>query len=149
MQWITVSNGHRLTVTMDTENLIKSLNSRIADFQKEIEDGSAEDNEYERCEVYGDPESDFLTPEECIADLEDMKDTITKLAADTEGATIWPMVSLKKNGTFKRNVKPIIQQEKFGPYWEDSYGWNVELLRIEAITDTEAEIILTDIVQHY
>lgn len=149
MKWTTVSNGHKLTITMDTENLIKSLNSRIADFQKEIEDGSTEDNEYERCKVYGDPENDFFTPEECITDLDGMKDAITKLAADTEGATVWPMVVLKKNGTFKRSVKPTIQQEKFGPYWEDSYGWNVEILRIEPITDTEAEIILTDVVKHY
>lgn len=147
MKWETVSNGHRLTITMDTENLVKCIDERIKKFQSI--DPDDDDERWERGRVYGDPEDDFLTPAECIADLEDMKDTINKMAADSEGTSLWPMVSLKKNGTFKRSVKPMLQQESFGPYWEDSYGWNVEVLRIEPINDVEAEIVLTDIVTHY
>lgn len=156
MKWTTVSNGHTLTVTMDTEALIKDLDAKIAEFQneiKEIEAGAEqetiEEYAYSRQRVYGNCEDDYVEPSECITDLEDMKDCIQKLAADGDGSTVWPTIALKKNGTFKKTCKPIIREECFGPYWEDSYGWNVEVLRIEPISDTEAEIVLTHIVQHY
>lgn len=154
MQWQKVNNGHTLTIKMDTDALIRHLDERIQDFQdeqKEIDAGSADitDNQWERGVVYGNTEDDFFDISECITDLEDMKDTILKLAADEEGSSIWPTVCLKKNGTFKRNAKAIIKEEKFGPYWEDSYGWNVEVLRMEPASDTEINIVLTDVVMHY
>lgn len=154
MKWTKVNNGHELTVVMDEENLLQQLDEKISDFKneiKEIEAGSADekDSEWERGVVYGNCEEDFMDISECITDLEDMKDCITKLAADTEGLTLWPTIVLKKNGTFKRSAKRIIREEKFGSYWEDSYGWYTEVLRIEPISDTEAEIVLSHIVCHY
>lgn len=155
MEWTKVSNGHTLTIKMDTETLINKLDKRILEFKREMLDIAADkvgDDDgrcYERSAVYGNAEYDFVEPSECIKDLEEMKNTINNLATGEEIDSLWSNIALKKNGTFKRNCKLIIREECFGYYWEDSYGWNTEVLRVEPDTDTVVNIVLTNIVIHY
>lgn len=152
MKWTKGNGKNALTINMDMDVLVAEIDRQIAHFQdviKKIEKGEEDEDRYERGRLYGDPENDFLEPDRCIKDLEETKKRIMEMAEDVEGNTIWPMAVFKKNGTFKRTVKPIIYMQEFGSYWEDSYGWNVQVLRLEPMDDMNAEIVLRDIVEHY
>lgn len=57
-----------------------------------------------------------------------------------EDDVLWNNVEYKKNGTFKRTVKPILWEAVNGYYNMESYGWRTECLRIEADDDTTAYV---------
>lgn len=160
------SNGYELEIIIDEESLFAILDKNIAtyedlrqkhsDYEKERVD--AEENgdesyddwrwEYDVSSVYGDPESDWCTPEEIIKDLNEFKRIITNLV-NGDGSELWAKAALKKNGTFKKNCKPIFKEAINGTYWEDSYGWNAQVLRLEPFNDTRAYLKLDNIVLHY
>ena len=136
-----LSNGHVLTIEIDEVNLLaeidkdiqemEDLKKKYADYEKERVEAeeSGDENyddwrwEYPMDKVYGDRDSDFCTPDEIIADREDFKKDINRLAAG-DGTELWILTQLKKNGTFKKTSKPTIREAINGSYWEDSYGWN-------------------------
>lgn len=160
------SNGYTLTIEVNEEQLFAKLDKDIkemedlkkkhAEYEKERLEAEANGDknyddwrwEYDMSSVYGDPESDWCTPDEIIEDRNDFKETIKKLIADS-GDTLWSMATFKKNGTFKKNAKPMIRKAINGSYWEDSYGWNTLVLRLVPITDTLACVEFDTIVLHY
>ena len=150
------SNGYTLTIEIDDEKLKQELDLDIAEMEQiKDEHGSDIDLineevkwEYSMCEVDGDCEHDFCSPDEIIADRNNFIETIKKLIADN-GSELWDMIQLKKNGTFKKNCKPIIRRAINGCYWEDSYGWNTLVLRLVPITDTLARVELDTIIIHW
>jgi hypothetical protein len=103
--------------------------------------------EYAMQKVHGDID-EFCTPDEIIMDRNNFKEAIEKIIADN-GSTLWGMVQLKKNGTFKKTSKPTIRTAINGSYWEDSYGWNTLVLRIVPHSDTVCHVELDHIVEHY
>lgn len=160
------SNGYTLEIIIDDAALLAMLDDDIKKYQElqakykalEEERVDAEENnspdyddwrwEYDMGSVYGDPESDFCTPEAIIEDLEKFKKVITD-AVNGDGSELWALVALKKNGTFKKNCKPMLKEAINGTYWEDSYGWNTQVLRLEPSDDTHVYMKLDTIVLHY
>lgn len=168
------SNGYTLTIEVDKTGLLAEIDEdikRMEDLKKEIakkgesvvaaEQGDNPDEymegseymadykyEYDMQSVYGDPESDWCTPDEIIQDREDFKNIVNRLATG-DGEELWNMIQFKKNGTFKKNSKPMIKEAINGSYWEDSYGWNTLVLRLVPVTDTLARVELDTIVLHY
>lgn len=155
------SNGFTLEIQIDDEKLLTKIDEDIqemeelkqklanGEYQKEDDD---EDTcwhwDYDMGSVYGDPESDFCTPDSVIKNREDFKTEIKRLAAG-DGEELWKMAQLKKNGTFKKNCKPMLKEAINGSYWEDSYGWNTLVMRLEPVSDTLACVKLSHIVLHY
>lgn len=150
------SNGYILTIEINEEKLFQKLDLEIAKMEQvKTEHGSDLDTideeakwEYNMYKVNGDCKSDFCSPDEIIADLNEFHETIEKLIVDN-GTTLWDMVELKKNGTFKKNCKPQIRQAINGCYWEDSYGWNTLVLRLVPATDTLARVEFDTITVHW
>lgn len=169
-----ISNGYTLEIEINEARLLTEIDEYINEMQelkKEITD-KGEDTvvaehgddpdayskgseymadyryEYGMQKVYGDPESDFCTPDEIIADLNSFKDDIKRLA-EGDGEELWRIATLKKNGTFKKTAKPTIREAINGHYWEDSYGWNTLVLRLEPHDDTHMYLELDTIVLHY
>lgn len=160
------NNGYTLEIIIDDEALLKMLDDDIQKYQElqakykalEEERVDAEENgtddyddwrwEYDMSSVYGDPESDFCTPEQIIKDLEEFKKVITD-AVNSDGSKLFDMIPLKKNGTFKKNTKPMLKEAINGTYWEDSYGWNTQVLRLEPWDDTHVHMKLDTIVLHW
>lgn len=160
------SNGFTLEIEVDEEGLLKEIDEEIqqmeeldkkyAEYEKErIEAEEKNDQnyddwryEYPMDRVYGDWEGDYCTPSEILSCLNDFKEAIKKLVVDN-GETLWGMVTFKKNGTFKKNTKPMIKEAINGSYWEDSYGWNTLVLRLVPVSDTLARVELDTIVLHY
>lgn len=160
------SNGYTLTIEVDDEKLLEridrdikemeELKKKYADYEKErveAEENGVEDYddwrwEYNMSSVYGDPESDWCTPDEIIKNREEFKAIITRLA-NGDGTELWNMATFKKNGTFKKNAKPMIKEAINGSYWEDSYGWNTLVMRLVPVDDTHACVELDTIVLHY
>ena len=161
-----ISNGHTLNIIINEDELFQSLDEDIKKYEDlkqkcaeyEKERVEAEENndenyydyryEYDMQSVYGDPESDFCTPDEIIADLNGFKNDIKRLA-EGDGEELWRIATLKKNGTFKKTVKPTIREAIKGNYCEDSYGWNTLVLRLEPRDDTHMYLELDTIVLHY
>ena len=160
------SNGHILNITINEEELFQSLDEDIKKYEDlkqkcakyEKERAEAEENndedyydyryEYDMQSVYGDPESDFCTPDEIISDLNGFKNDIKRII-EGDGEELWKIVSLKKNGTFKKTAKPTIREAINGSYWDDSYGWNTQVLRLVPYDDTRVYLELDTIVLHY
>ena len=168
------SNGHILEIHIDENALYKKLDEDI----KEMEDLKAEvaaaggeeayanehnedPDEYDAesrfmaeykydyaMQKVGGDVNEFCTPDEIIADRNEFKESIAKIIADN-GSTLWGMVQLKKNGTFKKTSKPTIRTAINGSYWEDSYGWYTLVLRIVPHSDTVCHVELDHIVEHY
>lgn len=160
-----LSNGYTLSIIIDDEKLLGMIDKEIKKYQDlqakykayEEERIVAEENgedyddwrwEYDMSSVYGDPESDWCTPDEILKDLEGFKQVIID-AVNSDGSKLWDMVALKKNGTFKKNCKPMLKEAINGTYWEDSYGWNAQVLRLEPSDDTHVYMQLDKIVLHY
>ncbi len=160
-----LSNGYTLTIRINEDALLKELDEEIKKYQDlqakykayEEERIAAEENgeeyddwrwEYDMSSVYGDPECDWCTPDEILKDLEEFKQVIIN-AVNSDGSKLWDMVELKKNGTFKKNCKPTLKKAINGSYWEDSYGWNARVLRLEPWNDTRVDMKLDKIVLHY
>ena len=172
-EFTNTSNGHVLTIKLDSSSLIAELDEdikRMEDLKKEIaekgeeivavEKGDDPDEymggyeymadyryDYDMQEVYGDYERDFCTPDEIITDRNNFKETIKKIIADN-GSTLWGIVQLKKDGTFRKTSKPTIRTAINGRYLEDSYGWNTLVLRIVPHSDTVCHVELDHIVIH-
>ena len=160
------SNGHILNITINEEELFQSLDEDIKKYEEvkqkfeeyEKERVEAKENndeyyndyrwEYDMQSVYGDPESDFCTPDEIISDLNGFKNDIKRIV-EGDGEELWKIVSLKKNGTFKKTAKPIIREAINVCYWDDSYRWNTQVLRLEPRDDTHLYLELDTIVLHY
>lgn len=161
-----LSNGHVLAIEIDEASLLaeidkdikemEDLKKKYADYEKErieTEEKGDEDYddwrwEYDMSSVYGDPESDWCTPDEIIANREEFKNIINRLAVGN-GEELWNLAQLKKNGTFKKTSKPMIKEAINGSYWEDSYGWNTLVMRLVPINDILARVELDTIVLHY
>ena len=161
-----ISNGHTLNIIINEDELFQSLDEDIKKYQDlkkkyvkyEKERAEAEENndedyydyryEYDMQSVYGDPESDFCTPDEIISDLNGFKNDIKRII-EGDGEELWKIVSLKKNGTFKKTAKPTIREAINGCYWDDSYGWNTQVLRLVPYDDTRVYLELDTIVLHY
>ena len=160
------SNGHTLNIIINEDELFQSLDEDIKKYEDlkkkyakyEKERVEAKENndeyyndyrwEYDMQSVYGDPESDFCTPDEIIEDLNGFKDDIKRII-EGNGDELWKIVSLKKNGTFKKTAKPTIREAINGCYWDDSYGWNTQVLRLVPYDDTRVYLELDTIVLHY
>lgn len=152
-QFTKESNGYTLVIEIDKDELIRKLELDIAEMEQiKQEHGENIDEEikweYDMCQVYGDCEDDFCTPDEIIANRNEFIAIVERLA-NSDGAELWNMVQLKKNGTFKKNSKPMLKEAINGSYWEDSYGWNTLVMRLEPVTDTLARVKLDHIVLHY
>ena len=161
-----ISNGHTLNIIINEDELFQSLDEDIKKYEDlkkkyakyEKERAEAEENndedyydyryEYDMQSVYGDPESDFCTPDEIISDLNGFKNDIKRII-EGDGEELWKIVSLKKNGTFKKTAKPTIREAINGCYWDDSYGWNTQVLRLVPYDDTRVYLELDTIVLHY
>lgn len=165
-QFQKISNGHTLNIIINEDELFQSLDEDIKKYEDlkkkyakyEKERAEAEENndedyydyryEYDMQSVYGDPESDFCTPDEIISDLNGFKNDIKRII-EGDGEELWKIVSLKKNGTFKKTAKPTIREAINGCYWDDSYGWNTQVLRLVPYDDTRVYLELDTIVLHY
>lgn len=165
-QFQKISNGHTLNIIINEDELFQSLDEDIKKYEDlkqecakyEKERAEAEENndedyydyryEYDMQSVYGDPESDFCTPDEIISDLNGFKNDIKRIV-EGDGEELWRIVSLKKNGTFKKTAKPTIREAINGCYWDDSYGWNTQVLRLVPYDDTRVYLELDTIVLHY
>lgn len=55
----------------------------------------------------------------------------------------------KKNGTFKKNQTTEIYMCDNSQYWEDSYGYNVNVLRFKCIDDNTLELQYFNTVKGY
>ena len=160
------SNGHTLNIIINEDELFQSLDEDIkkyedlkqkcAEYEKERVEAKENNDEYyndyrweyDMQSVYGDPESDFCTPDEIISDLNGFKNDIKRII-EGDGEELWKIVSLKKNGTFKKTAKPTIREAINGCYWDDSYGWNTQVLRLVPYDDTRVYLELDTIVLHY
>lgn len=153
------SNGYTLSIRINEEELFNRLDEEIAKYEdlkkkydklEQEREGSDDDYrwEYDMQSVYGDPESDWCTPDEIIEDLNKFKSIITN-AVNGDGSDLWNKVDLKKNGTFKKNSKPTLKEAINGTYWEDSYGWRTQVLRLEPWDDTNVNMTLDRITLHY
>lgn len=143
------SNGHELTIAINEEELLERLDRLAEEAKKDFGESNASDSDeyiYEYKKVGGD-EMEFCTLAEVEHSIDHAKKTIADVVAYPN--MLWERMPLKKNGTFKRSTKPQLWQSDFGPYWEDSYGWNCYAIRIEASTDTEASVVMTNVVEHY
>ena len=165
-QFQKISNGHTLNIIINEDELFQSLDEDIKKYEDlkkkyvkyekeraEEEENNDEDYydyryEYDMQSVYGDPESDFCTPDEIISDLNGFKNDIKRII-EGDGEELWKIVSLKKNGTFKKTAKPTIREAINGCYWDDSYGWNTQVLRLVPYDDTRVYLELDTIVLHY
>ena len=165
-QFQKISNGHTLNIIINEDELFQSLDEDIKKYEDlkkkcagyEKERVEAKENndkyyddyrwEYDMQSVYGDPESDFCTPDEIISDLNGFKNDIKRII-EGDGEELWKIVSLKKNGTFKKTAKPTIREAINGCYWDDSYGWNTQVLRLVPYDDTRVYLELDTIVLHY
>ena len=161
-----ISNGHTLNIIINEDELFQSLDEDIkkyedlkqkcAEYEKEYVEAKENNDEYyddyrweyDMQSVYGDPESDFCTPDEIISDLNGFKNDIKRII-EGDGEELWKIVSLKKNGTFKKTAKPTIREAINGCYWDDSYGWNTQVLRLVPYDDTRVYLELDTIVLHY
>ena len=147
------SNGHTLKIVVDGISLLSEIDDKIKEFEdikKEFGGDNVPDDEdakWEMQSVYGDLD-EYCTPNQILDDLNDFKNLINSLI-ESDGSELWKNVSLKKNGTFKKNCKPILKEAIFGSYWEDSYGWNTLVLRLEPRDDTTVNMLLDTIVLHY
>lgn len=153
------SNGYTLSIRINEEELFNRLDEEIAKYEdlkkkydklEQEREGSDDDYrwEYDMQSVYGDPESDWCTPDEIIEDLNKFKSIITNVV-NGDGSDLWNKVDLKKNGTFKKNSKPTLKEAINGTYWEDSYGWRTQVLRLEPWDDTNVNMTLDRITLHY
>ena len=161
-----VSNGYTLEIEVDEAGLLAEIDKDIQDMQElkkkhaeyEKERIEAEENgddnyddwrwEYDMSRVYGDPESDWCTPDEIIKNREEFKAIIKRLA-EGDGTELWDLAQFKKNGTFKKTSKPMLIEAINGTYWEDSYGWNTLVMRLVPIDDSLASVEIEKIVIHY
>lgn len=141
-----LSNGYVLTLTIDTEYLVSAIDEKIEDVRNNTnEQGRAK----YMTEVHGNSE-ELAYADVVVRDLEEIKSKVigfTKLEDNLR--SLIDKMPLKKNGTFKRSVKPTLAEQNYGEYWEDSYGWNILTIRIEADSDTEATVRASYIVEHY
>lgn len=167
-QFTKINNGHALILVIDKDSIFADLDELIKacdDAKKDIEEGlkdgtiTEEDisnvlseydlptdklyEDYERCSIKSAEDVDKIR--QCYVEA---KNTVEQYIKDN-AALLWDKVSYKKNGTFKKTVKPIIFEHDYGHYWEDSYGWNTMVIRLEPVSDTELELTITDVVEHY
>lgn len=139
MQFFQESNGHTLTITVDTESLLAKIDALRVD-----EDYM----EYAVNRVSGScGDDDNVSQETIMRDLDEFAERINYYTEN--GDELFEKMAYKKNGTFNRTNKPWLKSAVNGSYWEDHYGWNTKVLRVEARTDTEAEVVLTDVIIHY
>lgn len=161
-----ISNGFTLNIIINEDELFKSLDEDIkkyedlkakyAEYEKKRVDAEESNDEnyddyrweYDMQSVYGDPETDWCTPDAIINDLNGFKNDIKRII-EGDGEELWNLVSLKKNGTFKKTAKPTIREAINGTYWMENYGWNTQVLRLEPYDDTHIHLELSNIVLHY
>lgn len=137
------NNGYTLTIQVNEEELLKRIQEcRDPKYEYYSEDGD-QDYNMNRVNSY----EEYCSKEEILADLDEFEANINYYIQ--HGNELFDFMRLKKNGTFTKNAKPILKEAINGAYWEDSYGWNTMVLRIEPINDTLAELVLTEIVIHY
>lgn len=138
MQFFKESNGRQLTITVNVENLLQKIDELRTD-----EDYM----EYACDRVGGNCETDKVGPESIMNDLDEFAKLISYYGEN--GNELFDKVAYKKNGTFSLRTKHVLKQAVNGSYWEDHYGWNTKVLRIEPVDDTHAEVVLANIIVHY
>lgn len=162
MEFKKINNGHAMVLVVDENHLytrldeyVKSCDDLIAEVEKDPEldiRESLDDHGLPTCvigEDYGeDREYDMDYIKELRQQYESAKEKIRK-GMENDAAIFWDMMSYKKNGTFKKTVKPMVFEHSYGDYWEDSYGWNTMVIRFEAKSDTKIELKLYHTVIHY
>jgi len=140
------SNGFILKITVDREALMKKLDEIIKDTKQDIHDDCEDGTLSYYTEVNGDYDK-YVSMDTVINDLDKFRAAIDR--CDSNPEYLFSLMTLKKNGTFKKNVKPTIESQDYGPYWDDSYGWHIHVLRIEPMSDTDAIVTFNTIVEHY
>ena len=140
-----ISNGHVLKLSIDADELIMAINNQI----KNVRDNTDENGIAEYLTTVQGRSDDAVLAEDVIKDLEKMKLTVQHYAEEENHFALIDKMPLKKNGTFKRTQKPVLAEAEYGEYWDDSYGWYVMVIRIEATSDTEAEVRADFIIEHY
>lgn len=148
-------NGHKLTITVPdyTINYVNMLLSDALAY-KEKYGGNTRfteevDDEEDYGEILGDKVNnpdEYCTVDEVIESLENCKQILDDLDSGKDDI-LWDNVVYKKNGTFKRTVKPILWEAVNGYYSIESYGWRTECLRIEAEDDTTACVCMATITE--
>ena len=149
------NNGYDLKIVLDEEKLLEYVDEQLEIYQgligKELDSSDPDDDErrnYDLQLVNGETD-EFIDPKEVVDDLNKFKFIIENLAASENGQELWDKVAYKKNGTFKKTSKPTLKEAINGSYWEDSYGWNTLVLRIEPYSDTMCKVTFAHIVIHY
>lgn len=158
-----VNNGHTLAIVVDKSYILSILDDYIK-ICNQVKDEAKKDPEMDiresLCDAeipvqrvnedygYYDTEVTFDVVDSIIAEYQKAKDAVEEYIAD-DAAKLWSEVSYKKNGTFKKNVKPLIFKHSYGDYWEDSYGWKTMVIRLEACSDTECKLKMENIIIHY
>ena len=138
MQFFKESNGHKMTITVDVETLLQEIDDLKND---------EEYLEYYNQLVSGDCSCDMVDKDAILSNLDEFAELVTYYGEN--GEELFNGMAYKKNGTFSLRVKPVVKQAVNGAYWEDSYGWNTKVLRLEPTDDTHAEVVLTSIIVHY
>lgn len=138
MQFFKEANGRQLTIRVDTEALLQ----RIDDLRND-------EGYLEECNqlVGGDCSGDMVSKDVILANLDEFAELVASYGEN--GDELFDEMTYKKNGTFSLRSKPVLKQVVNGSYWEDYYGWNTKVLRLEPTNDTNAEVVLTDIIVHY
>ena len=138
MQFFQEVNGRTLTITVDTEELLDQIDMLRTD---------EEYMEYAVSRVNGSGSDDEVSQETILRDLDAFEDRINYYAEN--GDELFEKMAYRKNGTFNRTNKPWLKRAVNGAYLESHYGWTTKVLRLEARTETEAEVVLTDVIVHY
>lgn len=146
--WTGQCNGHILSIMMDKDKLHQEVQDKIDEWKyyKSNPDDSDGDS-WNRCRMTGTSEEP-MTADECIADLERFDHAIDVLA-EKEAEEVLEIFPRKKNGTFKKSVRPRIDILTFGTLYEEAYGWETTELRMRSITDTEAVVELNRTTIHW
>lgn len=132
------SNGHKLTIEVNTDNLLQTINLLKSNY----------DYINKRTEIVGDTSEDCSIDKDAILqDLDEFAKTVSYYSE--HGDEIFDKMTYKKNGAFSVKNKPILKQAVNGEYWDDYYGWNTMALRVEPVADAHAKLILKDIIVHY
>lgn len=93
---------------------------------------------------------DEATKEYAVKEIDDMIDKINYYASDEKGIEeLFEMLPLKKNNKLSKQSKPTLSCLNVGYYVEDCYGWTTREIRVQAIDELNATVILQNTIIHY
>lgn len=91
-----------------------------------------------------------LEASDIYKDIEDLEKKLNELSETDSGREeLFNAGVLKKNKRWNKKTKPTLYQCLNGRYVDEYYGWFHYALRFVPIDETNAELILEEIVTHY